>query len=342
MWHGSWRNWVGSHISHVRKEALKGSDPLLPRPSALKDEGPLAWVPEGRTGAEMPDDPMIDTRHKPRVILYFHCRKQRYKTWGLSLQQNQAQLGWWTSTTQLMPDKSTCTGKNPSVLKSTFMSLYSRTAHQHTGAWSSALNSLASWNSSEACRVREEHAECSGLQTPWGPPLQAPDFVATAREGKVVWQNLPLASPSTHLPPPEWHYSRFTQAHCHQLWEHITQPHAHIGLATGWSSASETEADTSSGSLWRKSSFLSFLLPEMQMTATLEQHLEPGDHTLRTAEHHGKQETGSLAATCTHVSLELLTPDLYVRVNACLLSCHYWHVLLESELEPLWYRQALV
>lgn len=39
----------GSHISHVRKEALKGSDPLLPRPSALKDEGPLAWVPEGRT-----------------------------------------------------------------------------------------------------------------------------------------------------------------------------------------------------------------------------------------------------------------------------------------------------
>lgn len=39
----------GSHISHVRKEALKGRDPLLPRPSALKDEGPLAWVPEGRT-----------------------------------------------------------------------------------------------------------------------------------------------------------------------------------------------------------------------------------------------------------------------------------------------------
>lgn len=38
-----------SHISHVRKEALKGCAPLLPRPSALKDEGPLAWVPEGRT-----------------------------------------------------------------------------------------------------------------------------------------------------------------------------------------------------------------------------------------------------------------------------------------------------
>lgn len=53
------------------------------------------------------------------------------------------------------------------------------------------------------------------------------------------------------------------------------------------------------------------------MTATLEQHLEPGDHTLRTAKHHGKQETGSLVATCTYVSLELLTPDL-LRESKCL------------------------
>lgn len=53
------------------------------------------------------------------------------------------------------------------------------------------------------------------------------------------------------------------------------------------------------------------------MTATLEHHREPGDHTLRMAEYYGKQETGSLVAMCTHVSLELLTPDL-LRESKCL------------------------
>lgn len=46
------------------------------------------------------------------------------------------------------------------------------------------------------------------------------------------------------------------------------------------------------------------------MTAILEHHREPGDHTLRMAEYYGKQEIVSLVAMCTQVSLELLTPDL--------------------------------
>lgn len=53
------------------------------------------------------------------------------------------------------------------------------------------------------------------------------------------------------------------------------------------------------------------------MTATPEHHLEPGDHTLKMAEYHGKQEIGSLVAMCTHVSPELLTLDL-LRESKCL------------------------
>ena len=239
-----------------------------------------------------------------------------------------------------MLDKSTCTGEKPEC---TYIHIYvisRRTTHQHTGARSAALNfsglakqlwgllgSGRSTQSVPACR-HPEGFHCR----PWDLQLLQDHLRGY---GGVTEPATCLLAPTS----PEWHYPRFTQALA--ISSENTSPS--LSRKQVWPLVKFCQWD--GGRYLFKESLKKIILPVLpaswnaDMTATPEHHLEPGDYTLKMAEYHGKQEMGSLVATS---ALNCSLRTFYVKVNACLLNCYYWHFLLESKLEPHWYRQALV